>query len=585
MPLLSVKNLSISFANTQVVQGISFQLFPKKITALVGQSGSGKSVTALAIVRLLRKAEISGEILWTPQQVRGDKSQVRDDESQVRGDELKEVTTSCHPALVAGSIDLLQLTEKELCKIRGKEIGLVFQDPNSALNPLHKIGKQIAEAITIHNPKISKINLEKRVLELLKMVELESFDSRLNDYPHQLSGGQKQRVMIAIALANNPKILIADEPTTALDVTIQNEILNLILRLKNELNLSVLFISHNLCAVKKIADEVIEMKEGRIAKSSLNILQPSSLDRRSEDLVSLTSDMPNSRDPRTFGSRMTELGVSRMASGEGGEPILDVKNLSVTHQIKKTFFQKENFYANRDLNFSLQTGRNLGVIGESGSGKSTLALALLNLIPCRGEINFFGEKTWAKNNFELRRDVQIIFQDPFSSLDPRMLVGDIIAEGLLIHGPRNKCGVTNGESGVTNGESGAEGSVDKVMKKLGLDPSLKNRYPHQLSGGQRQRVAIARALILNPKILVLDEPTSALDTSTQNEILKLLSEIQATQNISYILISHDLEVVSQIADQIMVLKDGQIVELGEKSQIINSPQELYTKSLVSHFKN
>ena len=499
MPLLSIKNLSISFAGHQVVDDVSFELFPKKITALVGQSGSGKSVTALAMVNLLPKAKISGEIVFNGQ-------------------------------------NLLKLSEEKLGKIRGKEIGFIFQDPNTSLNPLHKIGAQIAEAVTIHNPKIAKKDLEKRVAELLKMVELESLTSRLNDYPHQLSGGQKQRVMIAIALANNPKILIADEPTTALDVTIQNDILNLILRLKDELGIAVLFITHNLRAVAKIADEIIEMKEGRI------VLSKTLQQVRGDNVISNSNCHP----VLVTGSTETE--------------ILTVKNLSVAYK-KHTIIS--------DINFTLNSGQNLGIIGESGSGKSTLALALLNLISFSGEIKFFGEKTWKKNNFDLRREVQIIFQDPFSSLNPRMLVKDIIAEGLLIHRPRNKFGVDD--------------AVEEVMKKLHLNLDLQNRYPHQLSGGQRQRVAIARALILNPQILILDEPTSALDTSTQNEILKLLAEIQATQKISYILISHDLEVVSQIADAIMVLKAGQIVELGEKSQIINSPKADYTKTLISNF--
>ena len=342
--------------------------------------------------------------------------------------------------------------------------------------------------------------------------------------------------MIAIALANNPKILIADEPTTALDVTIQNDILNLILRLKDELGIAVLFITHNLRAVAKIADEIIEMKEGRI------VLSKTLQQVRGDNVISNSNCHP----VLVTGSTETE--------------ILTVKNLSVAYK-KHTIIS--------DINFTLNSGQNLGIIGESGSGKSTLALALLNLISFSGEIKFFGEKTWKKNNFDLRREVQIIFQDPFSSLNPRMLVKDIIAEGLLIHRPRNKFGVDD--------------AVEEVMKKLHLNLDLQNRYPHQLSGGQRQRVAIARALILNPQILILDEPTSALDTSTQNEILKLLAEIQATQKISYILISHDLEVVSQIADAIMVLKAGQIVELGEKSQIINSPKADYTKTLISNF--
>ncbi len=522
-PLLSLKNLSISFKNTKIVDGISFELSAKKITALVGQSGSGKSVTSLSILRLLRGAEISGEIIFDGK-------------------------------------NLLQLSEKELQKIRGKEIGIVFQDPNTALNPLHKIGAQISEAITIHNPKISKKDLQNRVAELLKMVELEFLNSRLDDYPHQLSGGQKQRVMLAIALANNPKILIADEPTTALDIKVQNEILNLILRLKNELSLAVLFITHNLRAVAKIADEVIEMKKGRVVNLALEVFELNSDAETPRPLAGpppLTGGQAGISPPVKGGGPARGRGVSQAEPDTifSASELLYVKNLSVSYK-KHTIIS--------DINFSLQQGQNLGVIGESGSGKSTLALALLNLISYGGEIKFFNEKTWAKNNLDLRREVQVVFQDPFSSLNPRMTVKEIIEEGLKIHK--------------------ISGDVSAIMKRLHLNIDMQHRYPHQLSGGQRQRVAIARALILNPKILILDEPTSALDYATQNEILKLLAEIQAQQQISYILISHDLEVVERVSDRIAVMKSGQIVELADKSQILTAPQNQYTKSLVELFR-
>ncbi len=486
MPILTVKNLSVSFQNHPTLSGISFQLYPKKITALVGQSGSGKSTVALAITKLVRKAEISGEIIFQGE-------------------------------------NLLKFSEKKLCTIRGKEIGFIFQDPGASLNPLHPIGKQIAEAITIHNPKISKKNLQSRVVQLLTMVELENFITRLDDYPHQLSGGQKQRVMIAIAMANNPKILIADEPTTALDSVVQNEILELLLRLKNEVGIGILFISHNLRIVKKIADEVIVLNEGKIVERG-NIEEIFSHPKNDYTKLLINAVLKH----------------KRPAKRDPTEEILSVKNLSVVYKIRKSFFKKENFYANSNINFSLQAGENLGIIGESGSGKSTMALALCNLISHQGEIIFFGKKTWQKNNFDLHRDIQIIFQDPFASLNPRMTVQNIIEEGLLIHGIYRK--------------------IDPIMDSLHLDLKLKSRYPHELSGGQRQRVAIARALILEPKILVLDEPTSALDVFTQNEILKSLLEIQQRQKISYILISHDLDVVTEIADKIIILRAGQIVE-------------------------
>jgi microcin C transport system ATP-binding protein len=451
--LLSIQNLTISFQNKKIVDNFSLDLSPKKITALIGKSGSGKSITALAIIGLLRGAKMSGEIIFQNQ-------------------------------------NLLTLNELDFCKIRGKEIGFIFQDPNVALNPLHKIGKQITEAITIHNPKISKLNLENRLDELLQMTELLALKSRLNDYPHQLSGGQKQRVMLAIALANNPKLLIADEPTTALDIKVQDEILNLLLRLKNDYGISILLISHNLRAVKKIADEVVLIGEDidhNVKKKNFN------------------------KDPNLEKTN-----------------ILTVKNLSALKI--------------HDINFTLNLGKNLGIIGESGSGKSTLALALCNLIKSSGEIVLFGDKTWKRDEKFLRKKIQIIFQDPFSSLNSRMSVKEIITEGLVIH----KLTVDENE-------------INQLLLQLNLPLEIKSRYPHELSGGQRQRVAIARAIILKPQILILDEPTSALDIANQNEIIKLLLEINYTQKTSLILISHDLEMVELIADEVLTIKDGKLV--------------------------
>lgn len=514
MSLLSIQDLRVCFKDRQAIDGISFQIFPRKITALVGQSGSGKSTIALAIVNLLRKADLSGKIL------------------------LKDK-------------DLLSLDEKDLCRIRGKEIGLIFQDPGASLNPLHTIRKQISEAIRIHNPRISKKNLTARIIKLLKIVELESFESRMNDYPHQFSGGQKQRIMIAIALANDPKILIADEPTTALDATIQNDILNLILRLKDELGIAVLLITHDLKVVKKISDKVIVLNEGKIVEQGDTkqiFLSPQ--DKYTTLLIS--------------SSKISQKEENNVISTK----ILSAKNLCVTHKIKKGILKKENFYANKNIDLSLNLGQNLGIIGESGSGKSTLALALCNLISYEGKIKLFNDKSWLKNNFELRKDVQIIFQDPFSSLNPRISVKDTIEEGLIIH----KIGKTSQEREIL---------INKILQKLKLKTNIKSNYPHELSGGQRQRVSIARSLVLNPKILILDEPTSALDVISQNEILNLLLDIQTQRDISYIMISHDLDVISQISDKIMVLKNGEIIESGELSQITTKPKETYTKKLFS----
>ncbi len=511
--MLQIKNLSISFQNHQVLQNFSLHLKPKKITALVGQSGSGKSITALAILGLLQNAKTSGEILWTPS--------------------CDGVTTEG-----TGSTNLLELSEKELCKIRGKEIGFIFQDPQTSLNPLHKIGKQIAEAVVIHNPKISKKDLENRVKELLKMVELESFVSRLDDYPHQFSGGQKQRIMIAIAIANNPKILIADEPTTALDAKTQKEILKLLKHLKDEIGITILLITHNRSVVEQIADEIVLIGE-----------QPELKQR-------LKSTHKNHE-----------------------KEVLKVSNLEISYKKNQIL---------KNINFSLKSGENIGIIGESGSGKSTLALALCDLIESSGEMKFFGEKNWKNDSKNLRREVQIVFQDPFSSLNPRMTVEQIIGEGLKIHGIKEEwtrlrrwlrrasplaiiCRWLRRASplaiicrwlrrraiqlAINCHPVFMTGSIDSILQKLHLPQDLKSRYPHQLSGGQRQRVAIARALILNPKILILDEPTSALDFATQNEILNLLSEIQKEREISYILISHDMEMVEEIADKILTLDE------------------------------
>jgi ABC-type microcin C transport system duplicated ATPase subunit YejF len=485
--LLKINNLNISFVNRNqqenlVVKNFCCELKPAKICALIGQSGSGKSIIAMTILRLLNNAKISGEILFENQ-------------------------------------NLLQIDEKSLQKIRGKKIGFIFQDPNTALNPLHKIGKQIEEAIKIHNPKISKNELKNHLHELMRKVELEALIPRINCYPHQLSGGQKQRVMIAIAIANNPQIIIADEPTTALDALVQNEILNLLKNLSKNLNIAILLISHNRQAVAKLADEIIEIGE---KNNNLEIIR--------------------SIENKGF---------------EGDDKILEVKNLSVKHK---------EFFANKNLNFSLKTQQNLGIIGESGSGKSTLAKALVNLIKFSGEINLFGDKNWQKNSQELRRKIQIIFQDPYSSLNPRMKVCDIIAEGLIIHKIASK---------------NFENDVCEIMQKMKLDEILFNKFPHQLSGGQRQRVALARSLILNPEILILDEPTSALDFATQNDILNLLISIQKQQKISYIFISHDLEVIAKMSDFVAVLKDGEIVEYQDANTIFSKPKNEYVKTLIA----
>lgn len=468
-PILEIDKLSISFNENQIIKNFDLKLFPKKITALIGQSGSGKSSIALAIMNLLKKSQISGKIIYN------------------------------------NKINLLDLNEDEICKIRGNEISMIFQDPNTSLNPLHKIGKQISEIIKIHQPEISISNIKIRINELLEMVDLKDFESRLSDYPHQLSGGQKQRIMIAIALANNPKILIADEPTTALDIEAQKEILKILTKLKNNLNLSILLITHNLNIVEEIADNKLHIGP----KYQSQIPQKDHLKVKNNKII------------------------------------LKVSNLNVIYK---------KFYANRNINFSLRERENVGIIGRSGSGKSTLALALANLCKFKGDINFFSNQNWQINKNELRKKIQIVFQDPFSSLSPRLKIFDIVAEGIKIHK-------------IADNKTQHQ-LVDEVLKKMSLEIGIKNFYPHQLSGGQRQRIAIARSLILKPKILILDEPTSALDFKTQNEILEHLIDIQKTEDITYITISHDLEVVNSISDRVFFIKNSELAEI-DKSKLFN----------------
>lgn len=474
---LQIKNLQIGFLNNAkiekiIVKNFNLTLHKSKITALVGSSGCGKSLIALSILKLLpNTAKFSGEIIFENQ-------------------------------------NLLELSDENLQKIRGKKIAMIFQDPNTALNPLHKIGKQIAEAIKIHNPKIAKIDLKKRIEELLKMVELSGLNNRLDNYPFQLSGGQKQRVLMAIALANNPQILIADEPTTAIDKNIQSEILNLIKKLSKIHQLSVLLISHNRKFVANLADEIVEIGE-----------------KISDEKIVRISKYIDSE---------TEKNI-----------LLEIKNLHVNYQ-KSVIIQ--------DLNLKIYQGQNLGIVGQSGSGKSTIAMAIVNLIDFKGDINFSFEnkiKNWHKNLKDLRKKVQIVFQDPFSSLNPRQKIFDIIAEGLIIH--NDKKIAKNQFKNFVNDE------VLNIINQLHLSVELLDFYPHQLSGGQRQRVAIARALILKPQILVLDEPTTALDFQTQNQILKILINLQKNNYIQYIIISHDQEVIETISDKIIEIQDGRII--------------------------
>jgi ABC-type microcin C transport system duplicated ATPase subunit YejF len=486
--ILEVKKLSISFENKQIIEDISFSLDSGKINALIGESGSGKSTIALSILKILNKAKISGEIIF------------------------------------CGN-DLLKFPDYELRKIRGKNIGMVFQNPSSSLNPLHKIGKQIAEAIEVHNPKISKEEIKLKIKELLKIVELENLnEERLEDYPHQFSGGQKQRIMIAIAIANNPKLLIVDEPTTALDSDSENEILKLFLKLKNTHNIAILFITHNLKIVKNIADRIIVLNDKKIIENgSVKEIFTNPQNDYTKKLLSLS-----------FLKNFDRKNINPQ------KKILDIKNLSICHSSVGLLFKKSKKIID-DVSFFLNYGENIALIGNSGSGKSTIALALMNMIKYQGEIFYF-EKKWQR---DFCKKIQILFQDPFSILNPRMTVGEIVEEGLIIHKIEN-CKIER------------QKIIDSLLDQMKLDLSLKNYYPHQLSGGQKQRVAIARVLAVKPQILILDEPTSALDLITQNEILDLLLKIQKNNNVSYILISHDLEIVNSFCSRVLIIKNGKI---------------------------
>lgn len=486
--LLSVRHLSISFGSRAVVKDVSFDIQKGQTVALVGQSGSGKSITALSILGLVFGARVQGSI-------------------QLNGQEL------------VGAPDQL------MYQVRGRKIALVFQEPMTALNPLHKVKKQIAEVMQIHFKKAPL----KRIFELLDLVGLTRDKRRiLNSYPHELSGGQRQRILIAMALAGEPDLLIADEPTTALDVALQRQVLDLLKSLQQKLGLSILFISHDAAVVSYMTKHIYKMEKGCLSQFVLSNTKPI-LSHRAKPVQS---------------------------------PILSVKGLSVRYG---------QLTALQPTDFDLYPGRTLAVVGESGSGKTSLAMALLRLIPASGQVLLNGQNILALSSGKfnrLRSQIQIVFQDPFSSLNPRMTVAQIVAEGLNVHA-----------GNLTAGQKLKQ--VEKALSLVDLSKDILTRYPHELSGGQRQRIAIARALILKPKVLVLDEPTSALDEKNRRLILDLLVRIEQKTKVAYVLITHDMNVVRQMADDVLVLKEGVLVERGKADQIFTSAQDDYTKTLLS----
>ena len=522
-PLLQVENLSVSFhqgdAVMDAVKHVSFSLDAGQTVALVGESGSGKSVTANAVMRLLPASARfnSGRVLFEGR-------------------------------------DLAGLPESQMNTIRGNGIGMIFQEPMTALNPLHTIERQISETLTLHQG-LSKLAAREEVLRLLDLVHIRNPKSRLASYPHELSGGQRQRVMIAMALANRPEVLIADEPTTALDVTVQAEILTLLKSLQTELGMALLLISHDFGVVRKMADHLCVMRYGEIVEQG------------PAETVFVS---PQHAYTRT----LIEAEPSGQANPLPAEAplLLQGEKVRVWFPMKKSLFGRvlSHLKAVDDVSFDVREGETLGIVGESGSGKSTLALAALRLIRSEGRIVFLGEDLRGykgKALRALRRDMQIVFQDPFGSLSPRQSIAQIVSEGLRAHG-------------LCDDEAELDARVVAALEEVGIDPASRHRYPHEFSGGQRQRFAIARAMILQPRVLVLDEPTSALDRSIQGQVLDLLRELQQRHKLAYLFISHDLKVVRAISHRIIVMNQGQLVESGDVASVFDSPREPYTQRLI-----
>ncbi|MCK0152623.1 ABC transporter ATP-binding protein [Alcanivorax sp. S6407] len=520
MSLLSVRGLTIRFGDQTAVDNMDLDLEPGRMLALVGESGSGKSLTALSFLDLLPDAA-----KWSAE------------------------------SMNLGGENLLNLNDKQKRSLRGGRIGMIFQEPLTALNPLHNVEKQISEGLFLHQG-MSQTQARERCKELLRQVELPDSMDMLQRYPHQLSGGQRQRVMIAMALANNPQILIADEPTTALDVTVQETILNLIKRLQDELGLSILLISHDLGVVGRFADDILVMHRGRQVESG-----------PTKDVLA------NPRDPYTRHLLDSEPAGQMPALATDSPMLLEASDIEVGFKTKRTHLFKPApvFRAVDRISLALRKGETLGIVGESGSGKSTLALAILRLIGSTGSITLDGHPLHGLSQGQLRpwrRRMQVVFQDPFGSLNPRMTIGQIIAEGLAVHEP-------------TLAKAQREQRVAELLQEVDLPTETRNRYPHEFSGGQRQRIAIARALILKPDLLILDEPTSALDRSVQYQILELLKSLQQRHGLSYLFISHDLKVIRAICHRVMVMKDGKVVEQGDVQTIFDHPAEAYTRKLIS----
>ena len=529
--LVEIENLQVKFntdsGEVNAVNGISFNIKKGETLALVGESGSGKSVTARAIIRLLAENAIISD----------------------------------QTSIKFNGTNINSYSEKEYQNIRGKNISMIFQEPMSSLNPIYTIENQISEVLRIHG-KFSDKELKEKCLELLKQVQIPEPESRLSQYPHQLSGGQRQRIMIAIAIANNPDLLIADEPTTALDVTVQTEILKLLQSLQQKYQMSILFITHDLTIVRQISDRVCVMYNGKIKETGIT---KEIFENPKDDYTKhLLSSEPKERD---------------LYYDKNGRSILSGENLNVTFNTKVKVSGRNkvlSIKAVNNISLDLKEGETLGIVGESGSGKTTLGQTLLRLVDresntdVEGEIKFFDDRIdhLSRKQFKpFRNQMQIVFQDPYASLNPRLSVKQIIEEGLIV---------------ALNMKDKKErlNKIENIMSEVGLEPSSMLRFPHEFSGGQRQRIAIARSFVLNPKFVLLDEPTSALDLSIQKQILELLLQLQKNHKTTYIFISHDLRVIRSISHNLIVMKDGSILEQGVAKNILTNPQNDYTKNLI-----
>ena len=522
-PLLEISNLSINFqvrkSEFSAVKNLNLSIKQNQIVGLVGESGSGKSVTAMSIIRLLPEPKAK----YSPES-----------------------------SILFDGEEILKASSNTLRQIRGNKISMIFQEPMTSLNPFHRVGDQIVEAIQLHKSQ-SKNEAQQEAKNLMNLVEINEIERRYAAYPHELSGGQRQRIMIAMALANKPKLLIADEPTTALDVTIQAQILDLMTKLKDEVGMSILFITHDLGLIEKFSNTITVMQEGRVVEQGIT--------------TSVFSNPQHEYTKKLINAEPS----AKQEFLDQNVPLIKVENLDVFYKLPKKFFRKKDFFhAVKNVNFLIPKNSTIGLVGESGSGKSTLGKALAGLINYEGSVIYDGTNIGglsSRASKYIKKDIQIVFQDPYGSLSPRMTIGEIVGEGLDVH--------------FSLKSEEKEEKIAECLKAVEINPDHRFKYPHEFSGGQRQRIAIARSLILNPAFMILDEPTSALDRSIQIQVIELLKNLQKEFELTYLFISHDLKVVRSMSDYIFVMQNGVIVESGSSDKVFSNPQEDYTDKLLN----